>query len=239
VKKSETINDLAGALARAQGEMKNPPLDGTNPHFRSRFATLAGIRDTILPVLSRHGLSVIQSAGSSERGPVLTTLLLHTSGQWVETDGLELPASKQDAQGYGSALTYARRYSLLALAGVTGDDDDDGNGAVEPAKKPHPAQVATNMKPGAKSVELANGAELLARLQAFDARLYDAGLLMAKGELVDMIQTQGERQGWPLRIEDWSGEQIPAAIAEALRLEKAAREIAAKRKQKDPDRVSV
>lgn len=130
--KSEQINELAKALAEAQAELKNPPLDSENPHFKSRFCSLAGARDAIIPVLAKHGLSLIQSAGSDERGPKLVCLLMHTSGQWVETDPLTLPASKQDAQGYGSALTYGRRYTLMALAGVVGDADDDGQSASRP-----------------------------------------------------------------------------------------------------------
>jgi hypothetical protein len=128
--KSEQINELAKALAVAQGEMHNPAFDAKNPHFRSAYASLASVRNTVLPVLSKHGLSIIQMPVNVEGNPAVSTMLLHASGQFVE-DTFTLPADKQNAHGYGSALTYLRRYSLMAVAGVVGDDDDDGNAAVE------------------------------------------------------------------------------------------------------------
>lgn len=223
--KSTEINELAKALAAAQAEMKNPPLDGTNPHFHSRFATLAAVRDTVLPVLSRHGLSVIQSAGSSDRGPTLTTLLLHASGQWVETDALTLPASKQDAQGYGSALTYGRRYSLMALAGVVGDDDDDGEAASKPVPaKPGKQQPQANgtpapTKPGRKKSNLpATGGELQTRLAAYDARLANEGVCRA-GDLVKHVVTAGVKAGHGPDMSAWSGHAIVLACDTATAFE--------------------
>lgn len=128
--KSEQINELAKALAEAQGEMHNPAFDAKNPHFKSAYASLASVRNTVLPVLSKHGLSIIQMPVNVEGNPAVSTMLLHASGQFVE-DTFTMPADKQNAHGYCSALTYLRRYSLMAVAGVVGDDDDDGNAAVE------------------------------------------------------------------------------------------------------------
>jgi hypothetical protein len=129
--KSESIIELAKALAKAQGEMKNPPFDSKNPHFRNSYASLASVRDTVTPVLAKHGLSVSQLLEASDRGVKCETILLHESGEWISSV-LELPAAKQDAQSYGSAATYCRRYALQAICNVVGDADDDANTASAP-----------------------------------------------------------------------------------------------------------
>lgn len=128
--KSESINDLAAALAKASGELKNPNFDTQNPFFKSKYASLATVRDTVTPTLAKHGLSVVQLLGKAEGGVSCETVLLHSSGQWL-SETLYMPSQKPDAQGYGSAATYARRYALMALCGVVGDEDDDGNAAVK------------------------------------------------------------------------------------------------------------
>ncbi len=126
---TSTSETLAGALAKAQGELKNPAFDSTNPHFRNKFASLASVRNAVVPILAKHGLSVIQNLTTVDGSIACETILLHASGQEMRFGPLALPASKPDAQGYGSAATYARRYSLMAVAGVVGDDDDDANAA--------------------------------------------------------------------------------------------------------------
>ena len=154
--RSESVALLAEALAKAQCDMNNPGFDTTNPHFRSRFASLAAVRNAVIPVLAAHGISLTQDLHSTERGVACFTLLLHSSGQWQEYGPLEIPASKADAQGFGSAATYARRYHMQAVAGVVGDEDDDGNQAVasqgatrEPARK----VVEANVQPTAGALE--------------------------------------------------------------------------------------
>ncbi len=131
--KSESIAKLSAALVKASAELSNPPFDSTNPHFKNKYAGLAGTRDHINAVLPKFGLAVSQLVGSGERGPVVETMLIHESGEWI-SERLEMPASKQDAQGWGSATTYARRYALMGICGVVGDVDDDGNEASKPAK---------------------------------------------------------------------------------------------------------
>jgi len=135
--KSDNIDALATALAKAQAELKNPAFDSSNPHFKSKFASLASVRDTVTPILAKHGLSVSQFPIANENAAGCTTLLMHSSGQWLSSECL-LPMVKKDAQGAGSAITYARRYSLQAIVSVVGDEDDDGNAASKPkmAHKP-------------------------------------------------------------------------------------------------------
>ena len=132
---SEQVDKISAALAKAQYEMSNPGFDSVNPHFKSKYASLAAVRNAIVPILAKHGIACVQEVLTSAVGRIgCATRLIH-EGQWIEFDPLFLPASKQDAQGYGSASTYARRYSLQAVAGVVGDEDDDGNVAAQPARR--------------------------------------------------------------------------------------------------------
>jgi hypothetical protein len=135
---------IAKALAAAQAEMTNPAFDSQNPHFRSRFASLASVRNAVVPVLARHGISMTQDVTTTDKGIACTTTLWHESGQCLAFGPLVMPASKPDAQGFGSAATYARRYALMAVCGVVGDDDDDANTA---SGKPA-APVAVNQGKG-------------------------------------------------------------------------------------------
>ena len=127
--KSESITELAKAMAAFQGEVKNPSNTAENPYFNSKYAPLQDVLNTVRPLLSKHGLSIIQIPSSSEDGNrvIVKTLIMHTSGQWIESDPLILKMDKVTAQGAGSAITYARRYSLSALLGISSEDDDDGN----------------------------------------------------------------------------------------------------------------
>lgn len=132
--KSESIAGLAAALAKAQGQMKGAVKDSANPFFKSKYADLASVVEAIRAAFSANGLSYVQTVQSSDIDEVrVETMILHSSGEWISCGVLALPVSKNDAQGYGSALTYARRYSLSAAVGVA-PEDDDGNAAV--AAKP-------------------------------------------------------------------------------------------------------
>lgn len=127
----QPINELAAALAKAQLEISNPKFDSKNPHFKNKFASLAAVRNAIAPAFAKQGLSVVQElTTTADHSIACRTMILHSSGQVLRFEPLVIPASKADAQGYGSAATYARRYSLLAAAGVVGEEDDDANAAV-------------------------------------------------------------------------------------------------------------
>jgi hypothetical protein len=126
--KSETLGALATALSLAQGEFDAAVKDTANPFFKSKYADLSSVVEATRPALSKHGLSIIQLPRSQDGCIQLETILLHKSGEFIG-DTLALPVSKQDAQGYGSAMTYARRYGWMAVTGIA-PEDDDGNAAV-------------------------------------------------------------------------------------------------------------
>ncbi len=168
IQTSEQINDLAAALAKAQVEIENVAKDGANPHFQSRYATLGGVLEEVRPKLAKHGISVVQMPVNGEGSSVgIITRLLHSSGQWIESAFFVVP-TKHDAQGAGSALTYCRRYSLMAMAGV-GPEDDDGNAAVAQAAPQRSGMVRAADVPPTNGSASKKPAEHPLRQQALDA----------------------------------------------------------------------
>lgn len=138
--------EIAGALALAQLEMQNPVFDAKNPHFKNAYASLAAVRNAIVPVLAKHGIAFIQNLTTADGTVSCETILLHKSGEMLRFGPLTLPVSKMDAQGYGSASTYARRYSAMAVMGIVGDHDDDAESAVGRTVTYVNADQATNIK---------------------------------------------------------------------------------------------
>jgi hypothetical protein len=158
---SDAINEIAAALAKAQGEMRNAVKGAENPHFRSRYADLADVWDAVREPLSRNGLAIVQVPSFADGRATVETMVMHTSGQWI-AGALAAPVAKPDPQGVGSAITYLRRYSLAGMAGVA-QDDDDGNAASEAQK---PAQRKAPPKPPQETGEEASEkqTDLLAKL---------------------------------------------------------------------------
>ena len=124
---SESIKNIAKAMAQFQSEVKNPANTANNPFFNSKYAPLNDVLNLVRPILTKHGLSVLQSPSGDGEHIAVTTLIIHESGEWIESDPLTLRADKATAQGAGSAITYARRYALSAMLGISSEDDDDGN----------------------------------------------------------------------------------------------------------------
>jgi len=134
------INELAAALVAAQAEFSAVPKTAENPFFHSKYADLASVVKAAQPVLAKHGLAVSQHPTVVDGEPSLTTYLLHSSGQSLQST-MRLCAAKHDPQGQGAAITYARRFAYQAVLGLVADDDDDGNRATavkqaEPKAKP-------------------------------------------------------------------------------------------------------
>jgi hypothetical protein len=130
---SESINELAAALAKAQGAMRNAAYNRTNPHFKNKYADLASVLDAAREPLSANGLALVQQTLGNDGRLWLRSTLLHSSGQWMAAE-YPLPGGGKP-QEIGAALTYARRYSLSALVGIAADDDDDAEGATARAPK--------------------------------------------------------------------------------------------------------
>ena len=122
-KQSDSINELATALSAAQRLMEGAAKDSANPFFKSRYADLSSIWLAIREPLGAHGLSVIQVPAAEGSKITITTLLCHTSGQWISSE-LTMAGKDDSPQGIGSAITYARRYALAAICGVAPEDDD-------------------------------------------------------------------------------------------------------------------
>jgi hypothetical protein len=124
------MKNIASALVKAQKAFAPALKSATNPHFKSRYADLAACVEAVVDALNNNGIMLSQQTRECENGVIVDTVFIHESGEMLSCGPLHVPASKQDAQGYGSALTYARRYSLMAACGIA-PEDDDGNAAVK------------------------------------------------------------------------------------------------------------
>lgn len=143
IKMSESIKNIAPALVAFQEDVKRIDKDGVNPHFRSTYTTLDNMIDETKPILQKHGLTVMQFPGGDGERVTIRTLILHQSGEWIESEPLTLRPTKQDPQGIGSAITYGRRYSYAAALSLALGDDDDGNAASAPVNKDPESPPAT------------------------------------------------------------------------------------------------
>ncbi len=130
----DALNELAAALAKAQGEIAPAPKDADNPYFKSKYSSLPAVREAMQAAFAKHGLSVVQLPEVSEGQLRLRTLLLHSSGQTLDCGVLAADVDLTNPQKIGSAITYFRRYAISALAQVVSDEDDDANAASAPQK---------------------------------------------------------------------------------------------------------
>lgn len=131
---------IAASMVKAQKEFGPALKTSTNPHFKSRYADLSACVEAVIDALNSNGIAMLQQTKHDDIGVSVQTVFLHDSGESWESGWLHVPAAKQDPQGYGSALTYARRYSLMAACGIA-PEDDDGNAASKPATKAQPKQT--------------------------------------------------------------------------------------------------
>lgn len=131
------MQKIAAAFVKAQTAFAPALKTSSNPHFKSKYADLAACVEAVIDALHSNGIAVIQKTLPDEKGVTVETVFLHESGEIIAGGPLHVPASKQDPQGYGSALTYARRYSLMAACGIA-PEDDDGNAA---SRKPPPIKA--------------------------------------------------------------------------------------------------
>ena len=137
MKSSATIGELAKALCLAQSDFGIAIKSKENPFFKSKYADLQTVWGAVKPALTKNGLSVVQLPGGGDGTAIhLTTVLLHSSGEWISDDGVVMRPAKQDPQGIAAALTYAKRAGLQAVLGVVADEDDDGNSISAPGNTP-------------------------------------------------------------------------------------------------------
>jgi hypothetical protein len=203
---SQSLAQLAAAYVTFQAEVQNPAKTAANPHYKSTFAPLNEVLEYARPLLSKHGLALIQTTTQAEGtafGVVVTTLL-HISGEYLSGQ-YPLHPAKLDPQGVASAVSYARRYALMAMLGIAGDDDDDGNAAagLNPASSaPSPTRRPTTPAPTAKKPVVPppvriNGAATHppATLAANAAPVTDK----AEGDPGDFIVPVGSRKGKALK----------------------------------------
>ncbi|MHB0965989.1 MAG: ERF family protein [Bellilinea sp.] len=143
--KSNMIKELATALSKAQSELAAAPFNAVNPFLKNKYADLGSIIETSRPILAKYGLAVSQLTVTEDDKVGITTILMHQSGEWLESTASLATGEergKSSAQVAGSIITYLRRYSLASILGMYADEDTDGNHqAVKPAAKPEsPAQ---------------------------------------------------------------------------------------------------
>ena len=132
---SDTIGKLAGALAKAQSQMTMIEGKSTNPFFNSKYASLAAVLEVAMPALNANEVALVQGNRweSNSNGFYITSMLMHSSGEWIKSE-IRIALAKKDAHGVGAATTYGRRYLLSSMVGVA-QADDDGNGAIQRAPR--------------------------------------------------------------------------------------------------------
>lgn len=186
---------IATAFVKAQQAFGPALKSSTNPHFRSRYADLSACVEAVIDALNQQGIALMQSTTECSDGVVVETILIHESGETIHSGKLHVPASKQDAQGYGSALTYARRYSLMAACGIA-PEDDDGNAATRPAKASvSPSTMAAHLadiSDSANSDEL-NKAYALAYAACEGDASWQAKVIAAKKARIEKAKAEKEQ----------------------------------------------
>jgi len=178
--RSETLTELAPAFAKAQSQMRHAEKDAVNPAFKSKYATLASVIDAVRQPLADNGLAFTQVTVETETGVGIETVLLHSSGQWISSLTI-MPAGKATPHGVAAAFTYAKRYGLASLLGISAETDDDGN-------------VATKSAAPRRSTSVAQTVVEETKAQVDDSRLLD--VIIALRESIDDDDGLGIQQVW-------------------------------------------
>ena len=141
------MKQIAAAFVKAKREFSPALKTSTNPHFRSKYADLGACLESVNDALLNNGIAVYQETSEDAAGVTVETVFIHESGEALRSGKLHVPAAKHDPQGFGSALTYARRYSLMAACGIAPEDDDGNAASKAPQKAVQPAQAAQSHRP--------------------------------------------------------------------------------------------
>ncbi len=167
---SESITKIAAALVKSQLEMGNAVKDAVNPFFKKSYADLNSVREAVLPILNKHGISAIQPTCFVEGVPFVETILLHESGEYISSLTLIVVDKINDAQRHGSGLSYARRYALSAIVNI-GAEDDDANKATDKNTVPIKYTAADLAKANAGLKACSTFADLAATFTALSPEL--------------------------------------------------------------------
>lgn len=191
MKRSDSIASIAKALAAFQKDVTQPKKSAKNPHFKSTYVPLDNVVDSIAETAPKHGLSYIQTTVTENDKAGVQTLLMHESGEWIEFEPLLLPiGQKATPQAVGSAITYARRYSLSSVFGLASEVDDDANGASDNASKnPAPKAVMatkTELDTLNKLVDLFAGLRSVSREKVLESVNWDGQASLERDFAVKM-----------------------------------------------------
>jgi hypothetical protein len=179
------MKEIAAALVKAQRAFGPALKTSSNPHFKSRYADLAACVEAVMDGLNANGIALVQQTHECESGVIVETVFVHESGETFSAGKLHVPAVKHDAQGYGSALTYARRYSLMAACGIA-PEDDDGNAASKrtpaaPAVVPGYQEFEAEILPALRDAAMQGSEALAAAFQALPKSAHKAAFWQAQG----------------------------------------------------------
>ena len=179
---SENITALTAALSKAQAHMTGAKKSAKNPFFKSNYSDLSSVIEAISQPFADNGLSFAQSPGFTDGMVTVTTRIMHESGEWIE-GVTALPPTKNDAQGYGSAITYGRRYGLQAMAGVP-SVDDDGQGAVKHKAEQPVLEADYISKTIAEAKDMKTLTDLWAKLTPTQHAAFSDMFAQVKGEIL-------------------------------------------------------
>jgi len=189
------MSTIAKAFVKAQKEFGPALKTHTNPAFRSKYADLSACVEAVIDALNSNGIALMQQTSEDNTGVTVETVFLHESGETLTSGKLHVPASKQDPQGYGSALTYARRYSLMASCGIA-PEDDDGNAASKPRARQSEPEL--DLSPKARAVRITEGVKAGDAEKAAAAMSgWDAALIDSVWTLLDKATQDKLTAHWP------------------------------------------
>jgi hypothetical protein len=188
------LKNIATALVKAQREFGPALKTSINPHFRSRYADLSMCVEAVLDALNNNGIFLLQKNYENSNGIMVETIFVHESGEMLECGRLYFPASKNDPQGFMSALTYGRRASLMAACGIA-PEDDDGNAATRPAKNISASTMAAHIADIADSAnsEELNKAYALAYAACEGDASWQAKVIAAKKARIEKAKAEKEK----------------------------------------------
>lgn len=208
---SASVAALFGALSLFQGEVSAPTKSSVNPHFKSRYADLAEVLETARGTLAKHGLALVQSAESAEKGAVrITTMLTHKSGEWLRST-LDMPVAQNTPQAVGSAVTYGRRYAAMAMLGLAADDDDGEAATRAPKKQPEQRREAAPQRdesPRGGSDSGSNGSRTRPTTASGNEQRDEYGLVIPQHPC-PVVQSEGQWKG-----KTWA--ELPGPLLEKM-----------------------